>query len=81
MNTKIFETEKNKTTRTNPNEIPVQPDVSNEEMRNAPGTAHECSLEIFPQTEELSVVTDTYLHMEPVLETNPAAPNIIYVIT
>ena len=72
-------------------EIPVQSDFSTEEMRNTPGTTNECCPEIFPQTDEVSDVTDTYPHMEPDLEpsseqlenspTNPAVPKTIYVIT
>ena len=33
-------------------------------MRNTSGTAHECSPEVFPKTDEVSDVTDTYPHME-----------------
>ena len=60
-------------------------------MRNTPGATHECSPEIFPQTDEVSDVTDTYPHMEPDVEssseqpenspTNPAVPNTTCVIT
>ena len=87
----IFDAENNNATPTNPPEIPVQSDISTEEMRNIPITAHECSPEIFHQTAELSDVTDTYPHTEPDVETsleqqnssptNPAVPNTIYVIT
>ena len=39
-------------------------------MPNTPGTAHECSPELFPQTGELGDVTDTYPHEEPDVETS-----------
>ena len=39
-------------------------------MRKTPGTAHECSPEIFLQMEELYDVTDTYLDIEPDVETS-----------
>ena len=39
-------------------------------MRNTPGTTHECYPEIFPQTDEVSNVTDTYPHMEPGAESS-----------
>ena len=64
----IFDAEKNNATLPNPHKIPVPSDFSTEEMRNTPGTAHECSPEIFPQTEEFSDVTDTYPDMEPDVE-------------
>ena len=70
-----FDTEKNNVTPPNSTEIPVQSDISTEEMRNTPGTAHECSPEIFPRTEELLDVTDTYPDMEPDVETNSVKPN------
>ena len=38
-------------------EIPVQSDISAEETRNTPVTAHKCSPEFFPQLEELSDVS------------------------
>ena len=44
-------------------------------MRNTLKTAHECSPEIFPQTAELRVVTDTYLDMEPDVEAISEQPN------
>ena len=59
-------------------------------MRNTPGTAHECSPDFLPQTEEIGDVTDTYPNMEPAVEmsseqpnsspTNSAVPNTNYVI-
>ena len=66
----IFDAEINNATSPNPQEIAVQSDFSTEEMRNTPGTAHECSPEIFPQTDEVSDVTDTYQHMEPDVESS-----------
>ena len=51
-------------------EVPIQSDLSTEETRNTPRCGHECFLEIFPQTEELCDVTDTYLDMEHDVETN-----------
>ena len=44
-------------------------------MRNTPGTAQECSPEIFPQLEHLCDVTDTYPDMTPDLETSPEQSN------
>ena len=61
----IFEAENINATPPNPHEIQVQTDISAEEMRNTPRTAHECSPEIFPQTEKVSDVTDTEPDMEP----------------
>ena len=52
----------------NSTESPIQPDMSTEELQNTPGTAHECSPETFPQTDEVSDVTDTNPHMEPDVE-------------
>ena len=43
-------------------------------MRNTPGTTHECSPEIFLQTEELSDVTNTYPDTEPDAEENLEQP-------
>ena len=54
---------------------PVQSDLSTEELRITPGTAQECFPEIFPQTEQLFDVTDTYPDMEPEVETSPEQPN------
>ena len=45
--------------RSNPPEIHVQSDFSTEEMKNTPGTANECSPEIFLYTDKVSDVTDT----------------------
>ena len=86
-----FDAENKKATPPNLQELPVQYDFSTEEMRKTSGTTHECSPGIFPQTDEVSDVTDTYPHKEPVVETRseqpnnslpiPAVPNTIYVIT
>ena len=70
----IFEAENNNAAPPNPNDIQVQIDISTEEMRNIPRTAHECSPKIFPQTDEASDVTDTYPHMKPDVEPNSAQP-------
>ena len=43
---------------------------------NTPGTAHECSGEIFPQREELCDVTDKYRDMEPVVDRSLEQPKI-----
>ena len=64
----IFDAENNNATPPNSTEIPVQSDVATEEMRNTPGTAHECFPENFPPTGELCDVTDTYPDMEPDVE-------------
>ena len=37
-------------------------------MRNTPGTTHQCSQEIFHQTDGVSDVTDTYPHTETDVE-------------
>ena len=71
----IFDAENNNATPTNSTEIPIQTDLSTEEMRNTPGTTHECSPEKFPQTEEICDVTDTYLDMEPDVEIGSEQPN------
>ena len=71
----IFGAENNNTAPPNSQEIPVQSDLWTEELKNTLGTTHECSPEIFPQTDEVSDVTDTYLDMEPDVETNSEQPN------
>ena len=43
-------------------------------MRNTPGTTHERSPEIFPQTDEVIDVTYTYTHMEPDVESSSEQP-------
>ena len=87
----IFDAENNNAAQPNPQEIPVQSDFSTEEMRNTPGTTHECSPESFPHTDGVSDVTDTYPYMEPDVEsrseqpgnspTDPAVPNTTCAIT
>ena len=90
----IFDADNNDAALSISQEIPIQSVFSTEEMRNTPGTTHECSPEFFPQTDEVSDVTDTYPFMEPDVETsseqpgksptNPRSskvPNTIYVIT
>ena len=61
----IFDAENNIVAPPNPQEILTQSDFSTEEMRKTPGATHDCSLEISPQTDKISDVTDTYPHMEP----------------
>ena len=68
----IFDAENNIET---PPNSPKMSDVSTDEMQNTPGTAHECSLEIFPETEELCDVTDSCLDMEPDVQTSSEQPN------
>ena len=70
----IFEAEKNNATPLSPHEIPEQSELSTEEMRNTAGTTHGCSTESFPQTDELSDVTDTYSHMEPDVDPSSEQP-------
>ena len=55
----VFHAKNNNVTPLNSQEFPVQSDFSTQEIRNTPGTTHECSPEIFPQTDEVSDVTDT----------------------
>ena len=71
----VFDAENNNATPPNLPEIPIHSDVSTEEMRNTAGTAQECSPEIFPQTEELRDVTDTFSDKEPDMETSSEQPN------
>ena len=87
----IFDAENKNAIPPKPLEIPVQYDFSTEEMRKTPGTRDNFSPEIFPQTEELCYVTDTYPDMKPDVEARskqpenspktPAVPYTIYVIT
>ena len=70
----IFDAENNNTTPPNPHEILVQSDFSTDEMKKTPGTAHECSPQIFLQADEVSDVTDTYPHMEPDVEPSSEQP-------
>ena len=61
----IFDDGNNGAAQPDPHEIPIQSDLSTEEMMNTLGTTHECSPEIFPPTDETSDVADTYTHVEP----------------
>ena len=78
----FLDVENNDATPTISTKFPIQSDVSTEEIKKTRGTAHECSPEIFPQTDEVSDVTDTYPHMDPnveasseqLLETSPTNP-------
>ena len=70
----IFDAENINVAPPNSTEIPVQSGILNEEIRNTPGTALECSPEIFPYTEELSDVTYTYPDIEPDVEINSEQP-------
>ena len=72
-----FDAENNNAAPPNSQDFPVPSDFSMEEMRNTPGTTQECSPENFPQTDEVSDVTDTYPHMEPDVETNSEQPKNI----
>ena len=56
----IVDAENNSATPPNSHEIPVQSDLLAEETRNSPESAHECSPETSPQTEQVCDVTDTY---------------------
>ena len=60
----IFDAENKKTVPPNLQEIQLQSDYSTEEMRNTPGNPHVCSPEIFPDTGEVSDVTDMEHHVE-----------------
>ena len=70
----FFDAKNNKTTPPNSHENPVQSVFSTEEIRNTPGTKHECSPQIFLQTNEFSDVTDTYPHMERDVEARSEQP-------
>ena len=69
-----FDAENKKAVLPKSQEIPVESHFSTEEMRYTLGTTHECSPEIFPQTDEVSDVTDTYPHIEPDVETSLEQP-------
>ena len=56
----VVDAENNNATPPHLPENAVESDLSIEETWNKPGTAGERSWEIFPQTEELCVVTDTF---------------------
>ena len=62
--TATFDAENKNAAPPNTQKIPVESDFSTEEMTNTPEATHECSPEIFPQTDEISDVIDTYPHME-----------------
>ena len=70
----IFDAENNNAAPPISQENPIHSDFSMEEIRNTPGTTHECSPEIFPQTDEVSDVTGTYPHMEPDVESSSEQP-------
>ena len=72
---RIFDVENDNAMPLNSTGIPVQSNISTEEMRSTPGTAHECSPEMFPKTEKLSDVTNTYSDMEPDVEITSEQPN------
>ena len=74
---RVFEAENNNATPPNSHEIPVQSDLSTEEMRNTAGTEHECFPAIFHQTDEVSDVTDTYPHIKPEVESTLEQPENI----
>ena len=61
----IFDAENDNETPPNQREIQVQSDLSTEETRNTQGTTHQCSPEIFPPTDEIDDVADTYTNVEP----------------
>ena len=70
----IFDAENDNEAPPDQREIPIQSDFSTEEMRNTPRYPHVCSPDIFPNTDEVSDVTDTYPHMEPDVETSSEQP-------
>ena len=70
----IFDAENDKAASPNLQEFPVQSDFSTEEMRNTPGSPHVCSLQNFPNTDEVTDVTDTCPHMEPDVESSSEQP-------
>ena len=70
----IFDAENDNEAPPNQREIPIQADFSTQEMRNTPGNPHVCSPEIFPNSDQLGDVTDTYPHMEPDVETSSEQP-------
>ena len=82
----FFDAENNNAAPPKSTEIPVQSDLSTEEMRNTPGTAHGCSQKLF-----LKQTKSVTRHKEPDVQasaekpksspTNPAVPNTTYVIT
>ena len=66
----IFDAEKDNAAPPLSQEILVQSDYSSEEMRNAPGSPHVCSSEIFPDTGAVNDLTYTCPHMEPDVESS-----------
>ena len=70
-----YDAEDNTPLPPNVTEIPVQSNVSIEQTRNTPRTAHECPSEVFHHTEELCDVTDTYTDMQHDVETNSEQSN------
>ena len=70
----IFDAENSSAAPPNSQKKPVQSDFPTEEVRNTPGTTHECSPEVFPQTDKVSDVTDTYPHIEPDVEASLEQP-------
>ena len=61
----IFDDGNNGATQPDSYEIPIQSDLSTGELRNTPGTTHECSPGNFPPTAETGDVANTYTHVEP----------------
>ena len=73
----VFDAENKNAAPPNSQEFLTQSDFSTEGMRiTPPGATHECSPEVFPQTDEVSDVTDTYPHMEPDVESSLEQPKI-----
>ena len=70
----IFDADNDNVAPPNLQEILLQSDFSTEEMGNTPGNPHVCSPDIFPNTDEVSDVTDTWPHMEPDAETSSEQP-------
>ena len=70
----IFDAENNNARPPNLPELPIQSDLSTEETWNTQEIAQECFPEIFPQTEQLHDVTDTYPDMEFDVETSSEQP-------
>ena len=70
----IFDAEDKNAAPPSPQEIPLESDFSTQEMKKTSGTTYECSPGIFPQTDEVTDVTDGYLHMEPEVETSLEQP-------
>ena len=73
----VFDAENKNAAPPNSQEVSVQSDFSTEEMRNTPGTTHECSPEIFSQADEVTDVTDTYPHIELDAESSSEQSEIV----